>query len=228
MKVVNTHLTTCYMCDRDATTVEHAPPKCLFPEKKDVSSQKDYRKNLITVPSCVVHNTATSREDEYLLYMLSASITSSDVGLNQFLTKVKRAAERSPSLANSMLVSTDPMKIFHEDTQEWNDAYGIQIQGKRLDLVFIKNAYALYFHEKRKKFDGRVQVVTGFTLYNELSVNSAIASAVTAAEDYFSQHEAKGDNPEIFFYKFEEGSNSAILLMNFYGTSKVLVHLDKR
>lgn len=221
-------MATCYMCDLKATTVEHAPPRCIFPEAKDVSSQKDYRKSLVTVPSCEDHNTATSRDDEYLLYVLSASITSSDVGLNQFLTKVKRAAERSPSLASSMLMRTDSVKIFHEDTQEWKDAYGIQIQANRLDAVFVKNAYALYFHETQKKFRGRVKVVTGFTLYNEHSVNSAIESAVTAAEDYFSQHEAKGENPDVFFYRFEEGPNTATMIMNFYGTSKVLLQFDKR
>jgi len=218
---------TCYMCDREATTVEHAPPKCLFPERKDVPSQADYRKNLITVPSCDAHNTATSRDDEYLLYMLSASITSSDVGLNQFLTKVKRAAERSPALASSMLMTTDPVKIFHEDSQEWKEAFGIQLQAGRLDSVFTKNAHALYFHEVGKKFFGRVKVVTGFTLYNDRSVNSAIESALTAAEEFFAHHEARGDNPDVFFYRFEEGPNTATMLMNLYGTSKVLVQFEK-
>lgn len=33
----------CYMCDNDATTVEHVPPKCLFPEMKD-SNGIDYKK----------------------------------------------------------------------------------------------------------------------------------------------------------------------------------------
>lgn len=221
-------MATCYMCDLEATTVEHAPPKCLFPERKDAPSQKDYRKNLVTVPSCEEHNTATSRDDEYLLYMLSASITSSDVGLNQFLTKVKRAAERSPALASSMLTSTDPVKIFHEDTQEWKDAYGIQLQANRLDSVLIKIAYALYFHEIGKKFAGRVKVVTGFTLYNDRSLNSAIEPAFSVSEGFFSQHEAKGDNPDVFFYRLEEGPNTATMLMNFYGTSKVLVQFDKR
>lgn len=219
---------TCYMCDMDASTVEHAPPKCLFPEQKDVPSQKDYRKNLVTVPSCEMHNTATSRDDEYLLYMLSASITSSDVGLNQFLTKVRRAAERSPGLASSMVMSSDPVKIFHEDTQKWEDAYGIQTQSDRLDSVLRKNAYALYFYETGRKFVGQVRVVTGFTLYNDLTLNSSIESALKTAEEFFCQHDAKGSNPDIFFYRFEEGQNSATMLMNFYGTSKVLAQFDKR
>ena len=229
MSNVNANImTTCYMCDQQANTVEHAPPKCIFPEKKDVPPGKDYRKKLVTVPSCELHNTATSRDDEYLLYMLSASITASDVGLNQFLTKVQRAAERSPALASSMLVSSDPVKIFHEDTKEWKDAYGIQVEGNRLDLVFKKIASALYFHEKKFRFSGQIKVVTGFTLYNEPSVNSAIASAVPAAEDFFSALEPKGSNPDVFFYRFEEGPSSAIMLMNFYGTSKVLVKYEPR
>lgn len=50
---------TCYMCDAEATTVEHVPPKCIFPESKDLSSTDkllDFRKQLITVPSCDDHN----------------------------------------------------------------------------------------------------------------------------------------------------------------------------
>ncbi|MDN5882405.1 MAG: hypothetical protein L0H37_08540, partial [Nitrosospira sp.] len=80
-------MSTCYMCDQEATTMEHAPPKCIFPEKKDLSSYDDYRQGLITVPSCEEHNTTKSKDDEYLLYLLAASATSSVIGLNQFLTK---------------------------------------------------------------------------------------------------------------------------------------------
>jgi hypothetical protein len=216
------------MCEQQATTVEHAPPRCIFPERKDVPSGKDYRRDLITVPSCELHNTATSRDDEYLLYILSASITSSDVGLTQFLSKVKRAAERSPALASSMVVSSDPVKIFHEDTQELKDAYGIQVEGNRVDLVLKKIAAALYFHEKKVRFGGEIKVVTEFTLYNDPTLNSSIASAVPVAEEYFSAHPKNGSNPDVFFYRFEEGPNSAIMLMNFYETSKVLVKYEAR
>ena len=54
-------LETCYMCDSIATTREHVPPKCLFPEKKDIGDDI-YRQNLITVPSCDKHNTSKSQE----------------------------------------------------------------------------------------------------------------------------------------------------------------------
>jgi hypothetical protein len=84
------------MCESIATSVEHAPPKCIFPEAKDTLSGEDYRKNLITVPSCDAHNLARSKDDEYLLHVLAASITSNNVGLNQFLTKSRRAFDESP------------------------------------------------------------------------------------------------------------------------------------
>jgi len=216
------------MCNQEATSVEHAPPKCLFPATKDVPNQRDYRKNLITVPSCDDHNSATSRDDEHLLYTLSASITCNDVGLNQFLTKVKRALERSPTFASTILVGSEPVEVFDEDTQECQEAFCMHVQGNRLDAVFKKCAYALYFHETNTKFQGSVTVVTGFTLYNVPSLNSAIASAIISAEDYFSQHVARGNNPDVFFYKFEEGEYTGIMLMYFYGKSKVLVRFDKR
>jgi hypothetical protein len=56
----------CYYCNEIATTKEHTPPKCFFPKKKDLpSGSPDYRKNLITVPSCEKHNTGRSKDDEY-------------------------------------------------------------------------------------------------------------------------------------------------------------------
>lgn len=59
---------TCYMCDELATTVEHIPPKCIFPETKDLEDKTlNLRKKLLTVPSCTLHNNAKSGDDEYLL-----------------------------------------------------------------------------------------------------------------------------------------------------------------
>ena len=36
---------TCYMCDEIATSDEHVPPKCIFPEVKDLGI--DYRKGRV-------------------------------------------------------------------------------------------------------------------------------------------------------------------------------------
>lgn len=221
-------MATCYMCDREATTVEHAPPRCIFPEIKDTPNGADYRQNLITVPSCSEHNTAKSHDDEYLLFILAASITSSDVGLMQFLTKVKRSAERKPALASKMARNSAPVKIFHEDRHQWEDAAGIVVEGTRIDATISKFARALYFHETNRKFFDAVRVITSFTMYSDLNFNNSISSAVEAADNFFSSHPLCGKNSDVFWYKFEEGENTATMLLCFYGATKILVQFDRR
>src|SRR4051794_39607737 len=56
----------CYFCGQVADGgVEHVPPRNLFPEKKDLPAESpDYRKELITVPSCRKHNEKMSDVDQ--------------------------------------------------------------------------------------------------------------------------------------------------------------------
>ena len=88
--------TTCYMCNKPKTSNEHVPPKCLFPEKQDVTDGKDYRVNLIKVPSCDEHNSEKSKDDVYLLFFLAVSILSNDVSREHFASKIMRAIKRTP------------------------------------------------------------------------------------------------------------------------------------
>ena len=39
-----TKIETCYMCDEIATSKEHVPPKCIFPEKKDIGEDNFLRR----------------------------------------------------------------------------------------------------------------------------------------------------------------------------------------
>lgn len=153
---------TCYMCEELGTTNEHAPPRCIFPEKKDVADGTDYRKNLITVPSCPEHNSTKSKDDEYLLYLLSASFSSNDVGLNQFLTKVKRAMTRKPLLASTLGASATPVSIHDTETDLWHEAFALSINNDRVISVIEHCARALYFYHKNKKFIGNVKVLSAF------------------------------------------------------------------
>ena len=55
---------TCYVCDAPATCREHVPARGIFP------TESEFRKSLITVPSCAAHNTDKSDEDEFLRWIL--------------------------------------------------------------------------------------------------------------------------------------------------------------
>lgn len=71
---------TCYWCSAPASTREHVPPKCIFPEPIDVADGTNYRGQLLTVPSCPIHNLAKSTDDEYLLCVLAMNILNNSVG----------------------------------------------------------------------------------------------------------------------------------------------------
>lgn len=71
---------TCYMCEAPGPTREHVPPQRLFPEQKDTVDGHDRRKNLITVPSCELHNTKKSHEDQYFIFVLESHFLVNEVG----------------------------------------------------------------------------------------------------------------------------------------------------
>jgi hypothetical protein len=67
----------CYCCNALATTREHVPPQCFFPKKKHLPvGSKNYRRELITVPSCERHNTERSHDDEYAAAVVVATVES--------------------------------------------------------------------------------------------------------------------------------------------------------
>src|SRR5207244_12042286 len=80
----------CYMCESPATSREHVPPKNLFPEAKDTGG-KDYRLNLITVPSCDLHNSAKNLDDEFLMFSLAGIVGNNSIGYRHRFGKVERA-----------------------------------------------------------------------------------------------------------------------------------------
>lgn len=55
----------CYFCGRPSVGAEHIPPKSFFIKGK--------RENLITVPSCELHNQDKSKDDEYIRSLLLSS-----------------------------------------------------------------------------------------------------------------------------------------------------------
>jgi hypothetical protein len=204
---------SCYMCSKAATSSEHAPPRCIFPARKDTPEGADYRKNLITVPSCDEHNSEKSHDDEYLLFALAGSYTSSQVGLNQFMTKVRRAFEHRPSKADHFIRKSAPVRLRRLET-DWEDGLQVIVQGDRIDAVLANCARALYFHETAKKFRGQAlqaQITKGFELTEQ-----------TLAPD-----EMRGENPRVFWYKFRESDATALFLMTFYGQSAAMVRFKK-
>ena len=71
----------CYICGLNAVSKEHTPARCYFPE------ESEYRKNLITVPSCTTHNEDTSKDDEYVRNLIAMSLGTNIIAYKQFIRK---------------------------------------------------------------------------------------------------------------------------------------------
>lgn len=217
---------TCYMCDDLATTKEHVPPKCLFPEAKDIEDKtKSYRKELITVPSCPRHNNDKSCDDEYFLYILSMNILSGDIGIKQYLTKVQRAWARRPAIREEIVrktSSTDmPMKlgIATETTG------AMKVDRDRLVNILEQYARGLFFHQYGEKFLGDLEVYPLFLFGDDIEASDTIVSINESLSQAYKNVEFKGKNPIVFKYSFlgDPAEGFSALKMVFYQGVVVVV-----
>ncbi|MCT4599136.1 MAG: hypothetical protein N4A50_14810, partial [Vallitalea sp.] len=146
----------CYWCGELATSREHVPPKCLFPENKDVKDiySQSFRNNLITVPSCDKHNMKKSHDDEYLMACLSGRVGNNGVAYIHNATKVKRARIRNPKI-----IKVDKGDILHVKGQQF-PVQLITIDNYRLMHSFEAIARGLYFYQYHKRFLGECTFVS--------------------------------------------------------------------
>lgn len=217
---------TCYMCESTATSREHAPPRCIFPEQKDTQNRTNFRKNLIKVPSCDAHNTEKSKEDSYLMHILPISIGTNDVGINQFLTKIQRAIARRPKLFEQIVDKAKPVLIHDTIQDKWFHAAAINVDESRIHKIIEMNARAIYFHKNHKKFIGKITVHTNFTLdLNNRFINDTQEELFNMSNALLNDSPALGENPEVFSYRFARENNIELLEFKYYGFTKGLAIL---
>lgn len=214
------------MCERIASSQEHAPPKCIFPEQKDAGGI-DYRKNLIKVPSCDSHNTAKSTEDEYLMYILPTSIATNNAGINQFLTKVQRAIARKPALSSGIIAEAKKVIVHDIEKDIWFEALAIPIEMERVHKVLEMNARAIYFHTHQNKFLAPIKIYTNFSLkLDSPDMNETQEKLFTMSEEMLAVTPKQGENPDVFTYRIDREQNLELIEFSFYGSSKALAVLQ--
>lgn len=218
----------CYMCDQDSTSVEHVPPRCLFPEQKDLPPGVDLRKQLITVPACEEHNSSKSKDDEYLLYSLVLNLPANEIAGNHFLTKVMRAINNNPSLINNMLNDNHSVVIQDTITGQVHNTIAINLDSERLDGVMEMLARALYFHHRGCEWNGSVETHYEFLLATldpkHQALNEKLDNLNRMADGLFQGKEFFGENPDVFKYQLLiEGEEIQMMRLHFYHGCKVLI-----
>lgn len=209
------------MCDKEATGVEHVPPRCLFPEKKDLPDGVDLRTQLITVPACDEHNTAKSKDDEYLLYLLVINIPSGKTAQTHFQTKILRAIERNPGVAKLIMESQQPVVAVDEVSGETHNTVAVKIDDDRLDSSLEHISRGIYFNHFGEKWLGEIRTQPDFLLASldpiaGEQINKQGEELAKAADFIFSKAEYFGENPEVFKYQVADGGEAAHKLMRFH------------
>ncbi len=222
----------CYMCDKEASSVEHVPPKCLFPKKADVKDGINYRQQLITVPSCEEHNTAKSTDDEYILYILVMNIFTNHVGKKQLSTKIARAVKARPKLMISFLDNQKEVFLKAKDSSSEASATAVKVNLPRFNSAIETLTRALYFHHYNEKCCGAIIVHPDFIpslgTKNSIEVNRDISELSTSIEKYFEDNEKFGSNADVFYYQVTKPTTKfdTIFKLVFYGECSISVLMN--
>jgi hypothetical protein len=204
---------TCYMCSATATSREHAPPRCLFPEAKDVEDGTDLRKNLITVPSCADHNLTLSKDDEYFLVITTANIGGNLRRREHLSTKVVRALRRNPVFADATFAAR--LLITDVDGQA---AIGFKIDRVRLERVVEKTARAIWSYSTGSKLLVPLSVILPMIRNDDGTPGAYMEELGQHAAAMGAAMPWHGDNPEVFRYRLrvDPTDGFSFLWMIFY------------
>lgn len=175
----------CYMCKNESTSVEHTPPKGFFP--------KDMRKQLITVPACVDHNEATSKDDEYVRNIITMSIENNKTSIDHFFNKSYKSFKRSPALTSTILQSLKEAPGYEEGAKTF------QLDRRRFDTVIRKIAYALFYKEFSYSWERLLSVTTNQLKMSDMT-NDHLGDLFETLIDDLDCLDMKGSNPSIFQY----------------------------
>jgi Tfp pilus assembly protein PilF len=200
----------CYKCGKPAVGLEHVPPKCIFPEAKDLG--KDYRKNLIKIPSCAEHNQDKTEEDEFFMLTITPHVGNNFEGYLQTKTKVKRAfGKKKPDYFNTILENHKSVIIEDSDGDE-HLFYTGKMDHERMDKYIELMVSGLFYHEYEQIFTGDILIIYDFLYTSETIAKDTSFFIRSKLNSEFESFEKKGANPEIFTYQFNKDADGFFVL----------------
>lgn len=218
---------SCYACDQPAISREHVPPRCIFPEDRDLPDGVSMRRgSLIRVPSCAAHNAEKSDDDEYFRFVLASNVMANDAGHGQALTKVLRSFLRRPAVKERFLQGAKPVRIRESHGTNVHEAEEMPLEFERFNNSLRLVALGVYRYHYGSRFNGNVASVADFIDYNpdNTELQTIRVALFDEAARVFASQPKAGDNPEVFWYQVRELNKShTIMRLGFYGLSTATV-----
>lgn len=206
----------CYLCDEPAVSVEHVPPKCLFPKVKDLPAGVDLRKNLITVPSCEAHNSEKSRDDVYFQNVITGCDCINNVGREHYLRQIRRQHKHSTSV----------LARFAQNALTVDGRFGHEVEIERLDNFAEHLGHALYFAHFGKRWHGELRWVPEFLSRLTAPDTEAEQNRLDLIElndQEFREVSQHGANPSVFSYQVIETDGHCKMRLHFYEGCKIFL-----
>jgi hypothetical protein len=216
---------TCYMCDRPSTSREHVPPRCLFPEAKDVGVH--VRRNLLTVPSCDEHNSAKSADDEFLMVSLAGIIGNNSIGYLHKFSKVNRAIHRSSFKLLNQALQNQTWDMVEFGPNKFIDVVWGTPDYTRLLACFDRIARGVHLAHFNSKFDGTTKTLLGYTRIDEPNPATFQQFIRDKVAIELQGKPPLGENPDVFTYQFTDPDQFGLYLLHlrFYGGLDIYVSL---
>lgn len=204
----------CYACELEATSVEHTPPKCIFPELKDFP-HKNLRKNLITVPSCDHHNSAKSKDDEFLMIALAGMLGNNSIGYAHSITKVDRALRRSSyKLIERIFISNRKIVRINIGDNKFIDAIAGTPDVDRLSRCFEHIALSIHRHHFGANFKGQINTLANFLVIEHQGRSNLQKFLLARARRDTQGLPRHGENQQVFFYQVVAPDEHGLFLIN--------------
>jgi len=181
----------------------------------------DYRKELITVPSCELHNIKKSKDDEFLLICLSRLFEANHIGFKLGSGKVHRSLKRKPHLIDSVFKRKLTASYDYEDGKI--DLTVGTPDVDRLIGCFEKIFYGIHRHHFGKNFPGKIKVLMGFLKHASKDTTYMQNFLETRAAEDLSGKPIFGSNPDVFSFQFTAPDTDGIFLCKttYYGNISV-------
>jgi hypothetical protein len=206
----------CYCCDRPKTSREHVPPLCFFPDEKDKNGGAKYRKNLIRVPSCDLHNTHKSDDDFYAAFHLASTIHGNHCAKLVRDGAITRVIEKDHQERGSAL----SRRLVKQIKGKVGVNYYGQLDPKRMIRVLELCARGVYFYERVQPLKLKLNVAN---LDFDLPYPAKKRFLEKQRESFNEEMkgcESKGSNPDVFKYAICEKPEKGVVVieMVFYGS----------
>jgi len=182
-----------------------------FQKKNNLPSSVDYRKNLITVPSCDEHNQNKTMDDEYLRMIICTQFSANSVAKRLFSTKIMRGFERQPHQIDLITKNQRPARINGEETSAFS------VDKNRIGKSLAQVARAICFHHFGEKWLQRfvvnIPVLPSVDRENFHARNQNIQLVDKMAELLLKNAKHIGENQEIFYYQISRNIDKLSLMV---------------